>query len=186
MALVGARAGVCKPKAANPSVTIGQSIVNGFVENNTNVYLGIPFAETTGGENRWKAPKSLTSFPGASLDATTYGPSCAQAMSGNAITAQSEDCLNLNIWTPSSGTDLPVFVYIYGGSGTGGSSNGHWQGYNFARKDVIYVNFNYRESLFASPNAPELEGQSQNFGILDVELALQWIYDNIEGMPPFP
>ncbi|KAL2825100.1 Alpha/Beta hydrolase protein [Aspergillus pseudoustus] len=182
MALVGARAGVCHPKSANPSVTLGQGVVTGFVENKTNVYLGIPFAETTAGENRWKAPKSLTSFSGGSLDATTYGPSCAQAMSGTAITPQSEDCLNLNIWTPTKGSDLPVFVYIYGGAMvTGGSSNAQWQGYNFARKDVIYVNFNYRESLYASPNAPELEGQSQNFGILDVELALQWVYDNIEA-----
>ncbi|KAL3485267.1 Alpha/Beta hydrolase protein [Aspergillus germanicus] len=184
MVLVGARAGVCLPKSTTPSVTIGQGVINGFAENDTNVYLGIPFAETTAGENRWKAPKSLTSFPGGSFDATAYGPSCAQAMSGTAITAQSEDCLNLNIWTPSKGKgkDLPVFVYIYGGAMvTGGSSNAQWQGYNFARKDVIYVNFNYRESLYASPNAPELEGQSQNFGIMDVELAMQWVYDNIEA-----
>ncbi|KAL3459348.1 Alpha/Beta hydrolase protein [Aspergillus heterothallicus] len=182
MALVGAHAGVCLPKNSHPSVTIDQGVVNGFAENNTNVYLGIPFAESTAGENRWKAPKSLAAFPGGSIDATAYGPSCAQAMSGTTITAQSEDCLNLNIWTPRKGSGLPVFVYIYGGAMvTGGSSNAQWQGYNFARKDVIYVNFNYRESLYASPNAPELEGQSQNFGILDVELALQWVYHNIEA-----
>lgn len=65
---------------------------------------------------------------------------------------------------------------------TGGNSNAQWQGYNFARKDVIYVNVNYRESIYASPSAPELEGQSQNFGILDIEMALQWVYDNIRGM----
>ena len=64
---------------------------------------------------------------------------------------------------------------------TGGNSNAQWQGHNFARKDVIYVNVNYRESVYASPNAPELEGQSQNFGILDIELALEWVYNNIQG-----
>lgn len=66
---------------------------------------------------------------------------------------------------------------------TGGNSNAQWQGYNFARKDVIYVNINYRESIFASPAAPELEGSSvsQNFGILDVELALDWVMDNIHA-----
>lgn len=66
---------------------------------------------------------------------------------------------------------------------TGGNSNAQWQGYNFARKDVIYVNINYRESVFASPAAPELEGssESQNFGILDVELALDWVMDNIHA-----
>lgn len=65
---------------------------------------------------------------------------------------------------------------------TGGNSNAQWQGYNFARKDVVYVNINYRESIFASPNAPELQGTSQNFGILDVDLAMDWVMDNIHGM----
>ncbi|KAL4861030.1 hypothetical protein BDV12DRAFT_77146 [Aspergillus spectabilis] len=178
-----AAAGTCAPRYTSPSVTVEQGVVNGLVQNGTNVFLGIPFAESTAGENRWKAPKAISSFPGDSFDATAYGPSCAQAMSGTAITAQSEDCLNLNVWTPlNGGTDLPVFVYIYGGAMvTGGSSNSQWQGYNFARKDVIYVNFNHRESIYASPNAPELEGESQNFGILDVELALQWVYNNIDA-----
>ena len=179
MALVGAA------HATAPSVTLGQGLVYGFEQNDTQVFLGIPFAETTAGENRWKAPQALTSFVDGEFNATAYGASCAQAMSGTAITAQSEDCLSLNIWTPLEGADLPVFVYVYGGAMvTGGSSNAQWQGYNFARKDVIYVNFNYRESIYASPNAPELEGQIQNFGVLDVEMAVQWVYDNIEGMSP--
>ncbi|KAL4808098.1 Alpha/Beta hydrolase protein [Aspergillus unguis] len=182
--LGGAHACECTPTA-----NVQQGTIKGFVRNNTNVYLGIPFAESTAGENRWKAPQPLGAFANGTFDATAYGPSCAQAMSGDAITPQSEDCLSLNIWTPaqeggssSSSSGLPVFVYIYGGAMvTGGSSNAQWQGYNFARNDVVYVNFNYRESLYASPNAPELEGESQNYGILDVELALQWVYHNIEA-----
>ncbi|KAH8434431.1 uncharacterized protein LDX57_012078 [Aspergillus melleus] len=168
--------------SAAPTVLTQQGLVSGFTQGNANVFLGIPFAQTTGGENRWKAPQSLSESTTAKFDATSYGPSCAQAMSGDAIVAQSEDCLNLNIWTPSSGSNLPVFVYIYGGAMvTGGNSNAQWQGHNFARKDVIYVNVNYRESVYASPNAPELEGQSQNFGILDIEMALEWVYNNIQG-----
>ena len=176
--------GACQAHPSPPSVTVEQGAIKGFVQNDTNVFLGIPFAETTAGENRWKAPTPITAFPNGRFEATSYGPSCAQAMSGNAITPQSEDCLNMNIWTPreARGRRLPVFVYIYGGAMvTGGSSNAQWQGFNLARNDVIYVNFNYRESLYASPNAPELQGTSQNFGILDVELALEWIHNNIEG-----
>ncbi|KAI9925432.1 hypothetical protein MW887_005813 [Aspergillus wentii] len=164
-----------------PSVVIGQGEIRGFVQNETNVFLGIPFAESTAGENRWRAPVPVANSDDA-FDAMQYGPTCAQAMSGDAIVAQGEDCLNLNIWTPQDGDNHPVFVYIYGGAMvTGGNSNAQWQGYNFARKDVVYVNVNYRESVFASPNAPELQGESQNFGILDVELAVQWVYDNIEA-----
>jgi carboxylesterase type B len=182
MALVVAEPHACRSAPTSPSVTIDQGVLKGFSQNDTNVFLGIPFAETTAGENRWKAPKPVGSLPKGGFEATAYGPSCAQAMSGTAITDQSEDCLSLNIWTPHQGVDLPVFVYIYGGAMvTGGSSNAQWQGYNFARNDVIYVNFNYRESIYASPNAPELQGESQNFGVLDVELALEWIHNNIEG-----
>jgi carboxylesterase type B len=179
---------VAKPHACprTPFASVEQGLVKGFSQNNTNVYLGIPFAETTAGENRWKAPKPVGRFPKGGFEATAYGPSCAQVMSGTAITNQSEDCLSLNIWTPTKGANLPVFVYIYGGAMvTGGSSNAQWQGFNFARKDVIYVNFNYRESIYASPNAPELQGQSQNFGIMDVELAMEWIHNNIEGKSLF-
>lgn len=186
MALVVAEAHVCRSQPISPSVSVGPGVIKGFVQNDTCVFLGIPFAETTAGENRWKAPKPITSFPNGRLEATAYGPSCAQAMSGTAITDQSEDCLSLNIWTPEKGANLPVFVYIYGGAMvTGGSSNAQWQGFNFARNDVIYVSFNYRESIYASPNAPELQGESQNFGVLDVELAMEWIHNNIEGRFPF-
>lgn len=64
---------------------------------------------------------------------------------------------------------------------TGSNSNPQLQGYNFARKGVIYVNFNTRESIFASPFSSELNGKSQNFGILDVNKAMDWIHDNIQA-----
>lgn len=73
---------------------------------------------------------------------------------------------------------------MYGGAMvTGSSSDPLLQGNNFARNGVIYVSFNTRESLWASPNSAELEGtgESQNFSILDVEKALEWIHENIAG-----
>jgi hypothetical protein len=85
---------------------------------------------------------------------------------------------------------LQVFVYIYGGAMvTGSSSNAQFQGNNFAKKGVIMASFNMRESVFASPNSAELSGTSQNFGILDVEKAMDWIHNNIQGkriQAPFP
>lgn len=79
---------------------------------------------------------------------------------------------------------MPVFVYMYGGAMvTGSNSNLQFQGNNFARKGVVYVNFNTRESVFAYPNSAELENatESQNFGILDVDKAMEWIRKNIAG-----
>ena len=71
---------------------------------------------------------------------------------------------------------------MYGGAMvTGSSSNPQLVGSNFARKGVIFVSFNTRESIWAYPNSAELSGQgeSQNFGILDVDKAMQWVRDNI-------
>jgi carboxylesterase type B len=71
---------------------------------------------------------------------------------------------------------------MYGGAMvTGSSSNPQLVGSNFARKGVIFVSFNTRESVWAYPNSAELSSLSgsQNFGILDVDKALQWVRDNI-------
>lgn len=75
---------------------------------------------------------------------------------------------------------------MYGGAMvTGSSSNPQIQGTNFARNGVIYVNFNTRESIFASPHSSELKdakpNDTQNFSILDVEKALDWVRKNIKG-----
>jgi carboxylesterase type B len=134
---------------------------------------------------RWRAPQPLPKST-AVFNATSYGKTCPQAPGPAAFTELSEDCLNLNIWAPSSGKDLPVFVYMYGGAMvTGSNSNPQLQGTNFARNGVVYVNFNTRESLFAAPNSAELEcddpDASQNFNILDVEKALDWVRENIEA-----
>ncbi|CAA9965855.1 Carboxylesterase [Pyrenophora teres f. maculata] len=190
--------------------------VKGFADAHGNsVFLGIPFAETTGGENRWKAPIAKKFKKGQVIDAKKYGATCPQAISGTTYSQQNEDCLNLNIWVPSSTSKcprapppppnppnhpnppagprrpgpgapndagLPVFVYMYGGAMvTGSSSNPQYVGTNFANKGVIFVSFNTRESLWAYPNSAELAGgaASQNFGILDVDMALQWVRDNI-------
>ncbi|KAH7419710.1 Alpha/Beta hydrolase protein [Cadophora sp. MPI-SDFR-AT-0126] len=162
-----------------PTAFTAQGAVNGFTDANGNsVFLGIPYAATTAGGNRWRAPQDPPSF--ALFNASSYGQTCAQAISSTPFSEQGEDCLNLNIWAPAEGDNLPVFVYIYGGAMvTGSSSNTQLQGNNFAKNGVIMVSFNHRESIFASPNSAELSETTQNFGILDVEKAMEWIHDNI-------
>lgn len=136
------------------------------------------------------------------FDATEFGSTCPQAITGSSYTQQGEDCLNLNLWVPSPKSvgrraepkspgpckarrddeGLPVFVWMYGGAMvTGSSSNPAYQGSNFARNGVIFVSFNTRESIWAYPNSAQLSTgpESQNFGILDVDKALQWVRDNI-------
>jgi carboxylesterase type B len=48
--------------------------------------------------------------------------------------------------------------------------------------DVLVVSFNYRTNIFGQPGAPQLSTnttQTQNFGLLDLDAAVQWVYDNI-------
>src|SRR5918993_30809 len=69
-------------------------------------------------------------------DATQYGDVCVQnpaptrfppngATDTPNFTGMSEDCLNLNIWTPAKkpGENLPVMVWLYGGAHKQGGGN---------------------------------------------------------------
>ena len=94
--------------APSPEVTIPQGSVRGFRDAHCNsVYLGVPFAQTTGGANRWRAPQDLPAS-GSTFDAVAYGPTCPQAIASDLFTSQDEDCLNLNIWAPAGAENLPV------------------------------------------------------------------------------
>jgi carboxylesterase type B len=48
--------------------------------------------------------------------------------------------------------------------------------------DVLVASFNYRTNIFGQPGAPQLSvnaSQTQNFGLLDIDTAIEWVYDNI-------
>ncbi|KFY03173.1 hypothetical protein O988_01657 [Pseudogymnoascus sp. VKM F-3808] len=170
---------------------------NGIERNGIEVFLNIPYGQDTGGANRFKPPKPYVTAAGSVIEAKSYGPSCPQALGGwtppislGNITDISEDCLNLNIARPKgacAGDQLPVMVYIHGGS--------FWAGDNHeptilpdgmileSEKNglpIIHVALNYRLGFFgfAQSNALESEG-SENAGLRDQRLAIEWVRDNI-------
>ncbi|KAJ5629167.1 hypothetical protein N7528_002824 [Penicillium herquei] len=163
---------------------------------NVTVYKGIPFAAPPTGKNRWTPPKSVTPWSDV-LNATTFSPSCAQSSGSASVLASgksltSEDCLYLNIWTPTYKTEaeiaeanLPVFLWIYGGRFVGGSGDViTYDGTGLASKDIIVVTINYRLGPFGYLAHPELSAvsghnSSGNYGILDQQFALRWVVDNI-------
>ncbi len=68
------------------------------------VFKGIPFAAPPVGEFRWKEPRPASAWDGV-RDATEFGAQCVQGPIFGDITfprPASEDCLNLNIWTPAT------------------------------------------------------------------------------------
>lgn len=52
-----------------------------------------------------------------------------------------------------------------------------------AAKDIVFVSFNYRLSLWAWPHAQEIAdaGETQNFGLLDTRAAVEWVRANIQA-----
>ena len=159
-------------------------------------YKGIPYADTTAGDNRWVDPKPPRE---ASVRAVEYGPQCAQGKPETLDPAQtSEDCLYLNVWTPKGAAGgkgrLPVIVFIHGGAfvvGSGGSAEADapgklnlYDGRQFLAtahalgKDAVFVTMNYRLGAlgFLAGSGIGLDG---NFGIKDQTRALEWVQRNI-------
>ena len=115
---------------------------NGWVQGKTvgsvDQWLGIRYAASPAGVGRWAPPKPPGSYgtPQDPYDATQFGAPCPQNISqfGNSIplptppntvpvpgSADSEDCLFLNIYVPADRSDdrgepLPVLFWIHGGS----------------------------------------------------------------------
>ncbi|KAJ5153057.1 uncharacterized protein N7482_009535 [Penicillium canariense] len=173
-----------------------QGIASEYREDIT-VYKGIPFAASTAGENRWKAPSAREPWSGV-LKADAFGPQCAQTTSSSAgifntaSNISSEDCLYLNIWTPTfndqsdlTSKKLPVYVWIYGGRFEAGSGDvATYDGSGLASKDIIVVTLNYRVGAFGFLAHPALSAESGhnssgNYGLLDQQFALRWVKENI-------
>ena len=146
-------------------------------------FMGIPYAAPPTGPLRWKAPQPAERWEGV-LEATAFGPACMQ----QGDREMSEDCLYVNVWAPREAleetADLPVLVWVFGGSFHGGS--GDIDGAPLAAKGAIVVSMNYRVStmgFLAHPDlsAEALSGVSGNYGLLDVIESLRWVKNNIDA-----
>jgi para-nitrobenzyl esterase len=169
--------------------------VNGIVEGvmeNSGVYTfkGVPFAAPPVGDLRWKKPQPANNWKGV-LKADHFGYRPMQtAVFGDMNFRSSnisEDCLYLNIWTPSKNTNklLPVLVYFYGGGFVAGDgSELRYDGESMAKKGIVALTVNYRLGIFGFFSHPDLTKESPNhasgnYGLLDQAAALQWVQKNI-------
>ena len=171
--------------------------VQGYILDGVYTYLGIPYGAPTGGENRFMPPQKPASWEGI-RPAMFYGNDAPQNMAdkwkNNSSTFTdhwnyfdvSEDCLNLNVWTPApDGKKRPVLVWMHGGGFSAGNSieQDGYHGANLARAgDIVFVSVNHRLNAFGfsdlSAAGPEFKN-SGNVGILDLVASLQWVHDNI-------
>lgn len=176
--------------SSSPIVKIVTGVVEGTVEKSgVSSFKGIPFAAPPVGGLRWKEPQPVKRWQGK-LEAKQFGPNGMQfAVFGDMgfrSKGMSEDCLYLNVWTPSSAQKgLPVLVYFYGGGFVAGDgSEARYDGESMAAKGIVAVTVNYRLGVFGFMAHPELtkgspHQASGNYGLLDQAAALKWVQQNI-------
>lgn len=180
-----AGAGMARADGPAPKVDTTAGAVSGRREDGVTVFRGIRYGADTG-PRRFQPPEPPRPWAGV-LPAEAFGPACPQR--SRTPGAQSEDCLFLNVWTPSPdrAARRPVLVYIHGGAFSNGAGDDPLtDGARLARRaDAVVVTLNHRLNLFgylylARLGGPDL-GDSGNCGQLDLLLALRWVRDNIEG-----
>ena len=181
---------------AGPIVEIGSGRIRGGIQDGVRVFRGIPYGSDTTGANRFLPALGPQPWTGV-RDVTAFGPRAFQPFRpmipeiGDALTGSgpmSEDCLRLNVWTPSTGTGRrPVMVWFHGGGQRTGSGNSiFYDGHALAQKhDVVVVTTTHRLNAFAHlwlaglPEVSSRFGDTANLGLRDLVLALEWVRDNI-------
>ncbi len=167
-----------------PIVKTTSGMIRGSEQAGVVSFKGIPYAAPPFGKNRMYPPIPHLSWEGV-RDCMEYGPTVPKGpyqppfdkiLPEPAIAG--EECLNLNVWTPGTeAKDLPVLVWIHGGSFLNGSGAvSTYDGTNFARDGVVCVTINYR---LGADGFLFLDDGISNLGILDQLAALRWIQENI-------
>ena len=153
-----------------------------------NAFFGIRYGQAPAGTLRWKPPQAPNPGQG-SIVAGTFGHTCTQGRA-----TDSEDCLFLNVYTPSTATarsKLPVFIWIHGGALVNGAGSDYDPSVMVAQNDIIVVTINYRlgslgflaASVLAAPQANAFQnvGDAGNYGLMDQQFAMAWVQQNIEA-----
>jgi para-nitrobenzyl esterase len=182
--LPGAGRAAASP-GGNPVVRTSDGRVQGQNTGTTDEYLGIPYAAPPVGALRWRPPQPPAAWRGV-RQATSFAAHCPQPPSSFGVASTSENCLYLNVFAPAghAGRNLPVMVWVHGGSLLVGESND----YNPAalvRDGVIVVTINYRLGalgfLADAALASRPGGSSGDYGLMDQQAALRWVQRNIRG-----
>jgi len=187
----------------NRTVRTENGLVRGAASSypTVSVFKGIPFAAAPVGDLRWRAPQPASNWEGV-RDCYVYAPAAMQQRPyadfenmyirefwHDPDFEQSEDCLYLNVWTPSVKFDdkLPVVIWIHGGGmQCGYTSEMEFTGEHMANRGVVFVSIAYRVGVFGYLAHPEITAEGKeagqgyaNFGLQDQQAAIQWVRRNI-------
>ncbi|ROW03767.1 hypothetical protein VMCG_05495 [Cytospora schulzeri] len=170
-------------------------------------WRGIPYAETTGGANRFRPPVPLSSRPSLSATgegekeeeeekttfrADTWGAMCPGSAARVPGMLDGEDCLNLNVYRQAGGSHdpgardgkMPVVIYVHGGAFNGGAGTERDMAsfVGWSETPIVGVNFNYRVGALGFPSSGVAEGEGVlNLGLRDQALLFDWVRENVGG-----
>lgn len=197
-----------------PVVTTTSGTFQGIAPDANGVvsFKGVPYAAPPVGPLRWRSPQPVKALPGI-RPAVSFGNACLAApgpfanLPNTATVPQSEDCLNLNVWTQSlppgtsstarqgntravagtapaaSAAPRPVMVWLHGGGFQfGTSADPTYDGSQLASRGVVVVSLNYRLGVFgflASSGLDAESGPSGDWGLQDQLAGLRWVQQNI-------
>jgi len=178
---------------SEPQVTVRNGTYEGVHLStfNQDAFLGIPYAQNAGGQNRFRIPQALNeTWPDVRL-AKNYSHACPDKNPGaDAIYGMSEDCLSINLVRPTgldTNVKLPVMLWIHGGSyqvGTSGLAR-----YNLSYivqhsvdigRPIIGASINYRKGGWGNMYSIEIQGSGNaNIALRDMRQALAWVSENV-------
>ncbi|HKK46143.1 MAG TPA: carboxylesterase family protein [Balneolaceae bacterium] len=175
--------------------------VQGLILRDIYTFRGIPYGADTGGKNRFMPPQKPEPWDDI-FPAIWWGDDAPQIMEGRYSNPYysfrdhwnyydlSEDCLNLNVWTPeiNDNKKRPVLVWLHGGGFRNGNSieQDGYKGENLSRKgDIVFVSINHRLGPIGFSDLSGVGGSkyadSGNVGALDMVAALEWVKENISN-----
>jgi para-nitrobenzyl esterase len=181
------------PRSAVARTQYGK--IRGYEEDGVLTFKGVPYGQSTAGDNRWLPCKPPTPWDGE-RPALVYGANCPQTLHDFTAVEQSflqqwvdgylsEDMLKLNIWTPSLSGKRAVMFYIHGGGYSFGSSYelASHHGAQMARHhDVVQISVNHRLNALGFLDVSQVGGdayaESGNLGMTDLVAALRWVREN--------
>ncbi|XP_046628343.1 esterase E4-like [Neodiprion virginianus] len=167
----------------NPVVEVKQGLLRGatvesVIGGSYIAFKGIPYAAPPVGNLRFRDPQPAHSWKGI-RDALEEGSKCAQFSLFTMSIIGDDDCLYLNVATPSLAGSRPVMVWIHGGGYFFGDGGSDVYGPDYLMKaDVVHVGINYRLGVLGFLQL-EHEAASGNMGLKDQIAALKWLKENI-------
>ncbi|KAI0766814.1 Alpha/Beta hydrolase protein [Irpex lacteus] len=185
-----------------PQVKLDQGTFNGIHNGSVDKFLGIHYAKPTWGDLRLRFPVANDPYTGEQ-NATEFGLTCIQpdisipipdnldpqaktvlAAGWGEYPQQSDDCLTVNVYRPSSlpaNKKVPVLVWIYGGSFEFGGSSSYDGSILVQRsldlgEPIIFVSLNYRTGAYGFLGGAEIkEAGVANIGLQDQRQAFRWV-----------